>query len=63
MYQRNKATLSELKALTLAIAQHKDDAAGLPKMLHAKQSVANKAGRGVTCLASEIEQLYHTPRL
>eukprot|EP00965_Chrysotila_dentata_P077382 2554667-Pleurochrysis_carterae.AAC.1 len=63
MYQRSKATLSELKALTLAIAQHKDDALGLPKMLHAKNSADGKDGRGITCLAAEIEQLYDSPLL
>eukprot|EP00965_Chrysotila_dentata_P160037 5284698-Pleurochrysis_carterae.AAC.1 len=63
MYQRNKASLSELKGLTLAIAQHKDDATGLPKMLHSKLSALGKAGRNVTCLATEIEQLYRCPRL
>eukprot|EP00965_Chrysotila_dentata_P205546 6183023-Pleurochrysis_carterae.AAC.1 len=63
MYQRNKATLSELKALTLTIAQHKDDATGLPKMLHSKLSVTGHEGRNVTCLAAEIEQLYSNPVL
>eukprot|EP00965_Chrysotila_dentata_P014042 465492-Pleurochrysis_carterae.AAC.1 len=63
MYQRNKATLSELKALTLAIAQHKDDAVGLPKILHAKLSVDGQEGRNITSLASEIEQLYMTTTL
>eukprot|EP00965_Chrysotila_dentata_P115891 3831011-Pleurochrysis_carterae.AAC.1 len=61
---RSTATLSELKALTLAIAQQKDDGLGLPKMLHAKISADGKNGRGITCLAAEIEQLlYDSPLL
>eukprot|EP00965_Chrysotila_dentata_P096028 3172662-Pleurochrysis_carterae.AAC.1 len=63
MYERSKATLSELKALTLAISQHKDNSEGLPKMLHHKESVEGKEGAGVVCLAAEIEQLYSTPQL
>eukprot|EP00965_Chrysotila_dentata_P063576 2106370-Pleurochrysis_carterae.AAC.4 len=63
MYQRSKATLSELMALTLAIAQHKDDACGLLKVPHVKDNVAGKDGKGVTCLAMKIEQLYFSPYL
>eukprot|EP00965_Chrysotila_dentata_P111614 3690341-Pleurochrysis_carterae.AAC.1 len=32
-------------------------------MLHPKDSVAGKGGKGVSCLAMEIEQLYSSPFL
>eukprot|EP00965_Chrysotila_dentata_P143785 4750845-Pleurochrysis_carterae.AAC.1 len=49
--------------MTLAIGQHKDNSSGLRKMLHSKTSAVGKSGTEVTCLASEIETLYNTPKL
>eukprot|EP00965_Chrysotila_dentata_P184001 6075477-Pleurochrysis_carterae.AAC.1 len=63
MYSQRKAVLSEMKVLTLAIGQCKDDMNGLPKMLHNKSAAEGKEGVCVTCLADEIETLYNRPRL
>eukprot|EP00965_Chrysotila_dentata_P207394 6184072-Pleurochrysis_carterae.AAC.1 len=61
MYAQRKAVLSEMKVLTLAVGQYKDDARGLPRLLHEKHSAAGKRGNAVACLAAEIEALYTNP--
>eukprot|EP00965_Chrysotila_dentata_P206800 6183754-Pleurochrysis_carterae.AAC.1 len=63
LYDQRKAVLSEMKVLTLAIGQYKDDAGGLPKLLHSKTAAEGKGGIGIDCLASEINGLYTRPRL
>eukprot|EP00965_Chrysotila_dentata_P193025 6175500-Pleurochrysis_carterae.AAC.2 len=59
MYKDQRVVLTELKAATLAIGQHHDDASGLKLMLRRKRVYTGKeSGGSVTSIADEINAIY-----
>lgn len=62
MYKKDTVALTELKCVTLAVAQHHDDACGLARIMHEKK-LAVESTVGAVALALEIEQLYSKPSL